>query len=78
MITDGILPSNTYRGYILRRLLRRVFTKASLAELPDHFWIEIIEILSRVYKKNYPERAIPNGCLQVFCMNIYEKGQNLI
>ncbi|OGI57205.1 hypothetical protein A3B85_01595 [Candidatus Nomurabacteria bacterium RIFCSPHIGHO2_02_FULL_37_13] len=55
MITDGILPSNTYRGYILRRLLRRVFTKASLAELPDHFWIEIIEILSRVYKKNYPE-----------------------
>ena len=55
MITDGVTPSNTGRGYILRRLLRRVFTKAWMMELPDDFWIELIKIISKIYDKNYPE-----------------------
>jgi alanyl-tRNA synthetase len=55
MITDGVVPSNTGRGYILRRLLRRVFTKASIDELPNDFWIELIPVFIKIYKKNYPE-----------------------
>jgi len=50
---DGVVPSNTGRGYILRRLLRRVFTKASIEELPDDFWSELIEIISETYAKDY-------------------------
>ena len=55
IIIDGVTPSNVGRGYILRRLLRRVFTKGSLTKLPDHFLNEIIEILSKTYNQQYPE-----------------------
>jgi alanyl-tRNA synthetase len=55
IIIDGVTPSNTARGYILRRLLRRVFTKASLSDLPDNFWIELIPIISEIYANIYPE-----------------------
>lgn len=55
IIIDGVTPSNSGRGYILRRLLRRVFTKASIMELPNNFWIELIDIISGIYEKNYPE-----------------------
>ena len=44
MIIDGVIPSNTGRGYILRRLLRRVFTKASMIEFPSNYCKEIIDI----------------------------------
>lgn len=53
IIADGVEPSNTGRGYILRRLLRRVFTKASLLDLPDSFWTELISIIAGIYSKNY-------------------------
>ena len=55
IIIDGVMSSNSGRGYILRRLLRRVFTKASMTELPDNFWIELIKIISEIYNKTYPE-----------------------
>ncbi|MEK7539101.1 MAG: alanine--tRNA ligase [Patescibacteria group bacterium] len=55
IIIDGVLPSNSDRGYILRRLLRRVLTKAFLIELPDNFWIELVSIISVTYNKTYPE-----------------------
>ncbi|MEI7709563.1 MAG: alanine--tRNA ligase [bacterium] len=55
MITDGVLPSNTSRGYILRRLLRRMFTKASTMELPSNFWTDLIPVISKTYNEIYPE-----------------------
>ena len=55
IIADGVDPSNVGRGYILRRLLRRVFTKASVCELPERFWFEMIRMFSDTYKDVYPE-----------------------
>jgi len=55
MIADSVTPSNTGRGYVLRRLLRRVFTKASTVKLPNNFWVELIPIISAIYNKIYPE-----------------------
>ncbi len=55
IILDGVRPSNTARGYILRRLLRRVFTKASTLELSEDYIIELAKIFSKIYKEIYPE-----------------------
>jgi alanyl-tRNA synthetase len=55
IIVDGVTPSNTGRGYILRRLLRRVFTKAFTSELPKGFWNELIPLIAKIYEKTYPE-----------------------
>ncbi len=55
IITDGVTPSNTGRGYILRRLLRRVFTKSFTSELPQNSWTELIPVISQIYKNTYPE-----------------------
>ena len=52
---DGVTPSNTGRGYILRRLLRRAFTRASLIELQNDFYEELIGLISKIYSVTYPE-----------------------
>jgi alanyl-tRNA synthetase len=55
IITDGVIPSNTGRGYILRRLLRRFFVKSSIIEFPTNSYSELVDIMSGIYSKNYPE-----------------------
>ncbi|OGI64642.1 hypothetical protein A3H53_02300 [Candidatus Nomurabacteria bacterium RIFCSPLOWO2_02_FULL_40_10] len=55
IIANDVAASNSARGYILRRLLRKVFTKASMSELSEHFLIELIPIISKIYEKTCPE-----------------------
>lgn len=54
IVIDGVLPGNSGRDYVLRRLLRRVFTKASQAELPHDFYIELVDVFAKIYQKTYP------------------------
>ncbi|MBP9715380.1 MAG: alanine--tRNA ligase [Candidatus Pacebacteria bacterium] len=55
MIADGVLPSNTHRGYILRRLLRRAIRFADVLEFKHGslFWLADTVVLK--YKDVYPE-----------------------
>ena len=55
MISDGVVPTNEGRGYVLRRLIRRAIRaynqlKNSAASL-DY----LIEIVVEIYKHSYPE-----------------------
>ncbi len=54
MISDGVTPSNTDRGYILRRLLRRSVTKTINKSIGKNEIQSLVKIISDVYA-NYPE-----------------------
>ena len=53
LISDGVLPSNVERGYILRNLLRRAITHAKILKLPDDFYRAPITVIHAYYEKQY-------------------------
>ncbi len=57
MIADGVVPSNTDRGYVLRRLLRRAVRYADvLGIIPGGLFNVADEVISK-YEDVYPELA---------------------
>ncbi len=55
MIADGVIPSNTHRGYILRRLLRRAVRYADVLGFKHGSLFWIAETVIEKYKEVYPE-----------------------
>ncbi len=55
MIADGVLPSNTDRGYILRRLLRRAVRFADELSLPANFLTDLAKQIVAQYGDFYLE-----------------------
>lgn len=55
MISDGILPSNSGRGYVLRRLLRRACRHGRILGIDREFLIELAQTVIDGSKDGYPE-----------------------
>lgn len=53
LISDGISPSNSHRGYILRRIIRRAVRHCHLIKLENSFINDFIELVQKQYEKIY-------------------------
>ena len=55
LIADGVLPSNEGRGYVLRRMLRRVVSHARRLGVEDPVLVPIAERTVEILGEAYPE-----------------------
>ncbi len=55
LISEGILPSNVERGYVLRKVLRRAITSGKKLKLSKNFLIPLSQKAIEIYEDIYPE-----------------------
>lgn len=57
LITDGVIPSNDGRGYVLRRIIRRAVRHLSLLGLKDISFYKLIPAVVESLGEEYPDNA---------------------
>ncbi|PYT94016.1 MAG: alanine--tRNA ligase [Acidobacteria bacterium] len=55
LITDGVLPSNEGRGYVLRKIIRRAIHHGRLLGKSDPFFCEAADAVVKLMQQAYPE-----------------------
>ena len=64
LLADGLRPSNKEAGYILRRLMRRVFVYEKLYKIPPHIFDAIIHDIVHEYGEFYRELLRENNVIR--------------
>lgn len=57
LITDGVIPSNEGRGYVLRRIIRRAVRHLSLLGLKDVSFYKLVPAVFEALGEEYPDNA---------------------
>src|SRR5476651_119180 len=65
LISDGVLPSNEGRGYVLRRIMRRAMRHAQLLGAKDPLMYRLVWTLVREMGQAYPELVRAENLLQL-------------
>ncbi|MFZ1523074.1 MAG: alanine--tRNA ligase-related protein, partial [Candidatus Saccharimonadales bacterium] len=55
LATDGVIPSNTGQGYVLRRLVRRAIKFSLDLGLTDRVVARLAPVVKEIYGEDYPE-----------------------
>lgn len=63
MLGDGVLPSNTDQGYVLRRLIRRSVRHMDKLEVQDGTVGRIVDALISTYSDQYPELSANHSAI---------------
>ncbi|MBV9349486.1 MAG: alanine--tRNA ligase [Patescibacteria group bacterium] len=63
MLGDGVLPSNTERGYVLRRLIRRAVRHANTLGVKEKTIGRIIDGIIAIYRAEYPALSASHSAI---------------
>ncbi|HSH31284.1 MAG TPA: alanine--tRNA ligase-related protein, partial [Candidatus Saccharimonadales bacterium] len=55
LAVDGVVPSNTAQGYVMRRFIRRAIRQALVLNLREDFMDQIVPVITGLYRNSYPE-----------------------
>ena len=72
LITDGVLPSNEGRGYVLRRIIRRAIRHLSLLGLKEISFYQLVPCVFESLGKEYPDNQA-NAALATKLLKIEEE-----
>jgi alanyl-tRNA synthetase len=55
LIADGVIPSNEFRGYVLRKIMRRAMRHGMKLGIGETFLHELVDVIVRDMGRDYPE-----------------------
>jgi len=77
-ISDGVLPSNEERGYVIRKLIRKAFWHGREIGLDEPFLYKVVPVVAQVMKKPYPELTDHRESLSQIVMEEEKRFKNTI
>lgn len=69
MISDGIIPSNEGRGYVLRRIIRRALRHGYMMGMNEPFLHKLVSSVTKVMGSHYTELAVSEKTIKQVVRN---------